>query len=314
VSEKAIHQTSEISEATRRNIFDSLRLSEITWYGRLDDVQFLERLYDLKEIPSYDSRFSDASGDIWQHRVNNCDWEADWIFDEPRFKLLFSTDDEFLRFLCETAHPVVQADPGDSEKLVSFFNDALAVEGWEIGETTRIAGRPVYRARRTAIANSWGTDEVRSVAEDMSSEYISQQIRRMQSAVDSDPELAIGTAKELVESVCKKILTDEQVADIDRFEFPKLVKRTLKHLDLVPESIHDSAKGARVIRTLLNNLASVSNGMAELRNLYGTGHGKAKQGAGPMSRHAKLAVGAATTLTTFIFETHLDRNKDQSGD
>lgn len=50
-----------------------------------------------------------------------------------------------------------------------------------------------------------------------------------------------------------------------------------------------------------------AQGLAELRNLYGTGHGKNGKRAGLTGRHAKLAVGAATTLALFLFETREDR-------
>jgi hypothetical protein len=77
----------------------------------------------------------------------------------------------------------------------------------------------------------------------------------------------------------------------------------------VPEDIPESAKGADAIKRLLGNLGQVSQGIAELRNLYGTGHGKdgTFRGLGP--RHARLAVGAATTLATFLFETHESRKE-----
>ena len=38
-----------ISELTRRNLFDVLRLRRIAWSGRLEDIEFLERL-DTKNI------------------------------------------------------------------------------------------------------------------------------------------------------------------------------------------------------------------------------------------------------------------------
>jgi hypothetical protein len=48
-------------------------------------------------------------------------------------------------------------------------------------------------------------------------------------------------------------------------------------------------------------------GLAELRNLYGTGHGKEGSTKGLAARHAKLAVGAAITLADFLFDTHENR-------
>ncbi len=39
-------------------------------------------------------------------------------------------------------------------------------------------------------------------------------------------------------------------------------------------------------------------------SLYGTGHGQHGSSSGLTTRHAKLAVGAASTLAVFLFETH----------
>lgn len=78
----------------------------------------------------------------------------------------------------------------------------------------------------------------------------------------------------------------------------------LKELTLVPEGVPDAARGADVIKRLLSNLGTIGNGLAELRGLYGTGHGKHGSATGLGVRHAKLAVGAAATLTVFLFEIH----------
>jgi Abortive infection C-terminus len=72
----------------------------------------------------------------------------------------------------------------------------------------------------------------------------------------------------------------------------------------VPEGIPDAARGGDVIKRLLQNLGTIGNGLAELRGLYGTGHGKHGKTEGLSARHAKLAVGAASTLVTFLFDTH----------
>ncbi|MCX5933008.1 MAG: abortive infection family protein [Cyanobacteria bacterium] len=84
----------------------------------------------------------------------------------------------------------------------------------------------------------------------------------------------------------------------------KRVLNNAKELKLVPEGIPDAARGADVIKNLLSNLGTIGNGLAELRGLYGTGHGKHGRSASLNARHAKLAVGAASTLAVFLFETH----------
>jgi len=58
---------------------------------------------------------------------------------------------------------------------------------------------------------------------------------------------------------------------------------------------------------LLMNLASVANRMAEVRNLYGTDHGKYAKTKGLQTHHARLAIGAASTLAVLLFETHQEQ-------
>ena len=77
-----------VSREIRQNIIDGLKLEDVRWSGRLDEVEFLQRLFDLQAMPSGDSRFKDAAGDIWQHRFNNPgDWEPDWVYSDRRFNL-----------------------------------------------------------------------------------------------------------------------------------------------------------------------------------------------------------------------------------
>lgn len=134
-----------------------------------------------------------------------------------------------------------------------------------------------------------------------------RQIARMHAAVEEDPGLAIGTAKELVESVCKTILVERGIDIEENVDIARLVKESRRSLGLIPQSIPNSAKGAESIRRLLSNLGNVAQGLGELRNLYGTGHGKDGSTKGLRPRHAKLAVGASATLATFLYETHLER-------
>src|SRR5437762_13771247 len=134
--------------------------------------------------------------------------------------------------------------------------------------------------------------------------YVAQQITRMETALENDPALAIGTAKELVETCCKTILFDRKVPFDKAADLPTLVKAASKALALTPDDIPDKSKAAATIKRLLSNLGNITVGIAELRNSYGTGHGKDGRARGLQPRHARLAVGAATTLAQFLIETH----------
>ncbi len=142
-------------------------------------------------------------------------------------------------------------------------------------------------------------------------QYMAAQIGRIEAAVTTDPDLAIGQAKELVETCCKTILREHGVESVEKLDVPALVRRTMEVLKLVPEGIAEGVKGAKTIKAVLGSLATVAQGLAELRNLYGTGHGKHGQAKGLQPRHAKLAVGAAATLVTFLFETHSEHSAQQ---
>lgn len=169
--------TIQITETTRRDIIDSIFLEKINLYGRLEEIDFLSRIWDLDSMPSLDSRFKNATGDI----------------------------------------------------------------------------------------------------------------------------------------CCKSILNNCNVSFSKSDDLPKLVKLTVKQLELTPKDIPDKVKAGDTIKRLLSNLAVITQGIAELRNHYGTGHGKLNASKGLQPRHAKLAVGAASTLAVFLSETHDLRklNKDK---
>jgi hypothetical protein len=296
-----------ITEVTRRNIFDNLALKKCEWWGRLGEIDFLSRLYDLEKLPSTDYRqeYNTAATDIWQHRVNNPgDWSDEWVFYDERFDLLHVPDERFLRFLCEMVHPVVHPDADGAANLVKLFNQHLAMDGWEIAEKMRISEKPVYAARSLLEGAGISIKAAKEMVVRLDADYVTQQITRMESAIKDDPELAIGTAKEFIETICKTILAERGVTLSKDDSLPRLVRLALNNLPLVPEEIQGGAKAEENVRVLLNNLGAVSHHLAELRNQFGTGHGKHANHRGLGSRHARLAVNAASTLGLFLFESH----------
>ena len=303
----------KISQLTRRDIVDAIVAEKVNWCGRLEEPEFLSRIYDLSSMPSTDHRFSDAAGDIWQHRINNFDWEDDWVFYDRRFGLMAGDDEAFLLFLAETLHPVVRSDPVEVEKLVQLFNQYLRADGFQLVERTRLSGKPVFVGRYVGVHGAPVLSTAREALAGTDPGYVSQQITRIEAAVVNDPALAIGTAKELVETCCKTILTERGITYGKSADLPELVKLTVKELELTPNDIPEKAKAAEIIKRLLSNLGTITQGVTELRNHYGTGHGKVAGAKGLQARHAKLAAGAATTLAVFLAETHNDRSKSSGG-
>lgn len=303
-----------VSRRARRNIIDGLKVDNIAWMGTLEDVEFLQRLWNLEEMPSTDSRYKDAAGDIWQHRRNNHDWDDDWIFEDRRFDLVDGPADRFLGFLAEMVHPVVRPDRNQSLEMVRAFNDQLRPEGWMLVEVEKIAGRPRFVAQAIGEIGGRSVLRARSVADALDAAWMHKEIERLENAVDRDPALAIGTAKELVESCCKTVLTKRAVSYSSGADLPTLTKLVAKELGLVPEGITDAAKGAETIKLILRNLAALTQYLAELRGLYGSGHGRDGRHRGLQPRHARLAVGAAVSFIDFVTETFRERQFREEAD
>ena len=206
-------------------------------------------------------------------------------------------------------HPVVRTDPDEVERLRQLFNTFLEKDGFEIVERAKISGRPIFVGRQIVLSKILPAASLRTTFQRSDASYVVQQITRMEAAVEEDPDLAIGTAKELIETCCKTILDERGVTVEKGEELPALVKKTCKVLALTPDDIPEKAQASDVIKRLLSNMATITQGIAELRNYYGTGHGKSAKTKGLQPRHAKLAVGAASTLALFLIDTHSIRGK-----
>jgi len=206
----------------------------------------------------------------------------------------------------------VRPDKDESIRLVSQFNDQLRKEGWVLVPEEKIAGRPRYVARKSNLGER-SVSRAKNVADALDAGWMQKEIERLEAAVESDPALAIGTAKELVETCCKSILTKRNVQFSRNDDLPQLTKLLTKELKLVPEGISDSAKGSETIRLILRNLTALTQYLAELRGLYGSGHGRDGKHRGLGPRHARLAVGAAVAFIDFVTETYHERGSPADG-
>ena len=144
----------ELDEA----IYDSERCEYITekkiympFFGRLDEIGFFTRLYDLESLPSYDNRYSDALGDISCH-LRWGDYEDCWFFRDRRFKLLQNDGDEpLLKFICEMLHPSVRIEKSPWKLYLEKFNALLRADGYELYAAQSISGRDIYSAKEYTV-------------------------------------------------------------------------------------------------------------------------------------------------------------------
>lgn len=146
--------------------------------------------------------------------------------------------------------------------------------------------------------------ETEGLKEKFDSAYINSQIDLMVKMQDENPTEAIGKAKELIESCCKTILELEGCVIEKKWDIIRLVDETFKYFNIMPKDIPNEIKGAACIKAVLGNLKAIAQGITELRNLYGSGHGKSSSFTGLEPRHASLAVGSSMTLVRFLWDSY----------
>lgn len=118
------------------------------YYGRLTEIEFLDRLYDLEQLPSTDKRYKNAKGDIYCHTISFNDWPEFWFLDDDRFELKDGFEDEkLLRFLCEMLHPAVRDESSPWKDYLDRFNELLRVDGYELYSSYKISGRDIFKYR-----------------------------------------------------------------------------------------------------------------------------------------------------------------------
>lgn len=307
----------KITEITRQEIIDlyvhgwkNHETGEVDgcfWSGKLDETAFLSRLFDLDSMQSTDRRYRNAYNDIQQHRVRNTDWEDDWVFHDSRFRVKFETDEKFMTFVCETFHPAVRNELCAWEVLLDKINKLLRTDGFEIYQSTSISGRDVFSWKQIAPTNSIQVMHAEHLTTCFDTEYMHQQIGIMNRSIDTYPLEAIGKSKELVETCCKAIMEDRGLQYEGDWPVTRLSKEVCGALRLTPEDIADSTAASNTIRKLLGSLGNISQSLAELRNDYGSGHGRTVRFKGMLPRHARLAVGVASSYVLFLWETHKEQ-------
>lgn len=196
--------------------------------------------------------------------------------------------DHILGVLRDLARP-------DYEKLPVLV-DAVGLEEWLRANDPALF-EEIYRAERPVTELGLGQLEKAAVIHDVAD--LNRHVARIRKSLRVDPEQAIGSAKELLETVLKTIVGehDPQCSD----DIPRLLKRAQLALKVHPTQAEDLVTSAESFRKIYTGIGTVVLGVAEVRNLHGTGHGRCKS-VQVQQFYAELAVNAAVTAATFLLE------------
>jgi hypothetical protein len=103
-------------------------------------------------------------------------------------------------------NPLVRPDQTDQENLLELFNQQLGEDGYRIVKTESKFGNIRYRPEGLVPSTVEALDELRNLSDLLGSDHLQNELTRIFSGIQSDPESAIGTAKELLETMSKTIL------------------------------------------------------------------------------------------------------------
>lgn len=192
--------SNNITSITRQLIADEIETSKISICGKLNDAEFLNRIFDLEQLPSQDKRYKTAFGDISCHSRFG-DYETiTWMFNDSRFNLLHCNDELFIRFICETLNPAVMHKQEDLDKLKAIYSRYLRGDGYELYIRYNISSMPIYGVRKIET----GIDiQEKSIQQYLDSEYVLSKVNLMKSMVKTNTDLALGSAKNYWKSYVK---------------------------------------------------------------------------------------------------------------
>lgn len=126
-------------------------LFQVDLQGDIPDIiDFLRRVWPLDEMPSTDPRFKTAAQDVWQHVVNNDDWDQQYLY-MNYLQLRDGPDDELLRLMEAIVHPEVRRGTSQ-ETCVDLINRYIEPDGFSLKKAGEISGYPIY----TAVSNQPG--------------------------------------------------------------------------------------------------------------------------------------------------------------
>ena len=94
-----------------------------------------------------------------------------------------------------------------------------------------------------------------------------------------------------------------------KWPLTRLIKECYKSIGLEANQVNEKLTAQPIAIKILGSLSGITQGMAELRNIYGDGHGKSKGFSSLPPRYADFAVGVAVASAKFMLETYKDKIK-----
>jgi hypothetical protein len=194
-----------------------------------------------------------------------------------------------------------RAEDGSLENAATLLARSLRRDGIPIDDAGRLTGPLPAVELELADLDRLGDPGV-----------LEEYLERMRANIDRDTPAVIGAGKELVEATCKLILDDSGIAYAAAAPVLDLYRAVAQELRLSRDSVPANARGSEAAQRALQGLVTTVQSLAELRNAIGAGHGRAQR-VPALERHARLAMGASSTVADFLLSTWHARRGERRG-
>ena len=113
----------------------------------------------------------------------------------------------------------------------------------------------------------------------------------------------------MIESCCRTILGERKVSWDKDWALHELTGKTMEALGIRAKDVQGTEDIDKSTKSLLSILAQISQRVAEIRNIAGSGHGRPKNYKPVEHRYAQLTVGASIAFVRFLWDTHMTNIK-----
>jgi len=127
---------------------------------------------------------------------------------------------------------------------------------------------------------------------------IDAEFNRALSNVVSEPREAVSAACNILESIFKIYIADEQLTKPNKQDLQSVWKVVRSDLGFDPNLVQDQD-----LKKILSGILSVVDGIGAFRTHASSAHGQGRKIYNLKPRHARLAINSAHTLALFVLET-----------
>lgn len=227
------------------------------------------------------------------------DFLTDCILNQIYIDTWFSMDSDIETYLYE----VIISVPLKKHRKIKQYDKEISEIEAAITESSEADGVYVRDITWRPYLNNEFEKQKKKKAEQITEilthEYVNKQISLMNNSIESNPHLALGICKELIETCCKHILSEVGIEFNKAWDLPRLVKVTNKQINLMPFEVDNIDLAKSSISKILAGFSNIVHGISELRNSYGTGHGHMPEFKTLDSIYIKLAVSSSSELAIF---------------